>query len=541
MLGNQPIIILKEGTTREKGKNAQSNNIAAAVAIADTIKSTLGPKGMDKMLVDSSGDVIITNDGATILKEIEIEHPSARMIVEVAKTQDEECGDGTTTAVILAGELLKQSQNLLDQHIHPTVINAGYKLAAKKAIEALDSIAIPLKFDDTKTLEHIARTSMASKSARSAKDLLAHIAVSSVIAISEKQNDHIHVDLGNIKIEKKQGAGIEKTEMIKGIILDKQKPHHAMPSKVVDAKIALINTAFEIKKTEVDARIQIQDPSQLQAFLDEEEKMITYMVEKVGESGANVVFCEKSIDDIAQHFLVKKGILSIASVKETDMKKLAKATSAKIVANLDGLTSKDLGYAGTVEERFIGDEKMILATDCKNPKAVSILLRGSTEHVVDDIERAVHDALSVVKIAVEDQKIAAGGGATAAELALALRNYSMTVGGREQMAIESFANALEIIPRTLAENAGLDPINMILEMRTAHKKGNKYAGINVETGTVDDMVKLHIVEPLRVSRQQISSASEAARMILRIDDVISAKGSHSATSGGYGGDDEGFE
>lgn len=541
MLGNQPIIILKEGTTREKGKNAQSNNIAAAVAIADTIKSTLGPKGMDKMLVDSSGDVIITNDGATILKEIEIEHPSARMIVEVAKTQDEECGDGTTTAVILAGELLKQSQGLLDQHIHPTVINAGYKLAAKKAIETLDSIAIPLKFNDTKTLEHIARTSMASKSARSAKDHLAHIAVSSVSAISEKQNDHIYVDLENIKIEKKQGAGIEKTEMIKGIILDKQKPHHAMPSKVVDAKIALISAAFEIKKTEVDARIQIQDPSQLQAFLDEEEKMITYMVEKVGESGANVVFCEKSIDDIAQHFLVKKGILSIASVKETDMKKLAKATSAKIVANLDDLTSKDLGYAGTVEERSIGDEKMILVTDCKNPKAVSILLRGSTEHVVDDIERAVHDALSVVKIAVEDQKITAGGGATAAELALALRNYSMTVGGREQMAIESFANALEIIPRTLAENAGLDPINMLLEMRTAHKKGNKYAGVHVETGTVDDMVKLHIVEPLRVSRQQISSASEAARMILRIDDVISAKGSHSATSGGYGGGDEGFE
>ena len=536
MLGNQPIIVLREGTKREKGKNAQSNNIAAAIAIADTIKSTLGPKGMDKMLVDTTGDVIITNDGATILKEIEIEHPSAKMIVEVAKSQDAECGDGTTTAVILTGELLKQAQDLLDQHIHPTVINSGFKIASKKAIDTLDSISIPLSLTDVKLLEHIAKTSMASKSARSAKEHLAKIAVSAILTIHEKEKENIKVDLDNIQIQKKQGAGIEKTEMIKGTILDKKRSHPDMVTHVKDAKIALIDAAFEIKKTEVDARIQIQDPTQLQAFLDEEEKMILHLVQKVADSGADVVFCKKSIGDLAEHFLVKKGIFSIASISESDMKKLAKATGGKIVANIDDLSKKDLGFAGNVEERSIGDEKMIFVTDCKNPKAVSLLIRGSTEHVTDDIERAVHDALSVVKLAVEDQKITAGGGASAAEIALVLRNYSLTVGGREQMAIESFANALEIIPKTLAENAGLDPINMILELRSEHKKGNKYAGINVDKGVVDDMVKLHVVEPIRVSRQQIFSASEAARMILRIDDVISSKGSASSMPSGYGSD-----
>ncbi len=525
MLGNQPIIILKEGTKREKGKNAQSNNIAAAVAIADTVKSTLGPKGMDKMLVDSSGDIIITNDGATILKEIEVEHPAAKMIVEVAKTQDEECGDGTTTAVILTGELLRQAQSLLDQKIHPTVINIGYKLASKKAIETLEKIASTLKIDDTKTLEQIAITSMASKSARSSKEYLAHIVVEAVTSVLEKENQKIIVDLDNVQIQKKTGASIEQTEMIKGTILDKQRSHQGMPDRIKNAKIALINAAFEIKKTEVDAKIQIKDPTQLQMFLDEEERMITHMVDRVKKSGATVVFCEKAIDDIAEHFLAKNGIYAIASVKESDMQKLAKATGARIVANFEDFSASDLGFSGLVEERKIGDEKMTFVSECKNPRAVSILLRGGTDHVVDEVERAIHDALSVVKLAVEDQKITAGGGASAAELALCLREYSLTVGGREQMAIEAFASALEIIPKTLAENAGFDPIDVMLEMRSAHKKGMKYAGVNVETGKTDDMMKAHVVEPLRVSRQQILSASEAARMILRIDDVIASKGS----------------
>ncbi|MFH1013075.1 MAG: thermosome subunit beta [Thermoplasmatota archaeon] len=525
MLGNQPIIVLKEGTKREKGKNAQSNNIAAAVAIADTVKSTLGPKGMDKMLVDSSGDIIITNDGATILKEIEVEHPAAKMIVEVAKTQDEECGDGTTTAVILTGELLRQAQNLLDQKIHPTVINFGYKLASKKAVETLEKIASTLKIDDTKTLEQIAITSMASKSARSSKEYLAHIVVEAVTSVLEKENQKIIVDLDNVQIQKKTGASIEQTEMIKGTILDKQRSHQGMPERIKNAKIALINAAFEIKKTEVDAKIQIKDPTQLQMFLDEEERMITHMVDRVKKSGATVVFCEKAIDDIAEHFLAKNGIYAIASVKESDMQKLAKATGARIVANFEDFSASDLGFSGLVEERKIGDEKMTFISECKNPRAVSILLRGGTDHVVDEVERAVHDALSVVKLAVEDQKITAGGGASAAELALCLREYSLTVGGREQMAIEAFAIALEVIPKTLAENAGFDPIDVMLEMRSAHKKGMKYAGVNAETGKTDDMMKAHVVEPLRVSRQQILSASEAARMILRIDDVIASKGS----------------
>ncbi len=530
MIGNQPIIVLKEGTKREKGKNAQSSNIAAAVAIADTVKSTLGPKGMDKMLVDSSGDITITNDGATILKEIEVENPAAKMIVEVAKAQDEACGDGTTTAVILTGELLKQAQDLLNQKIHPTVINIGYKLASKKATDTLEKIAVPLKPDDTKTLEQIAITSMASKSAYSSKEYLAHIVVSAISTILEKDEQAIRVNLDNIQIEKKAGAGIEKTDMIKGTILDKQRSHQGMPSFVKNAKIALIKAAFEIKKTEVDAKIQIKDPTQLQSFLDGEENMITHMVDKISKSGATVVFCEKAISDIAEHFLAKNKIYAIASVKESDMEKLAKATGARIVANFNDFSSSDLGFAGLVEERKIEDNRMTFVSGCKNPRAVSFLLRGSTDHVVDEVERAIHDALSVVKLAVEDQKITAGGGASASELALVLRDYSLTVGGREQMAIEAFASALEVIPKTLAENAGFDSINIMLEMRSAHKKGNKYAGVNVETGKIDNMMKAHVVEPLRVSRQQIYSASEAARMILKIDDVIASK----ASTGGGG-------
>jgi len=535
MTGQQPIIVLKEGTKREKGKGAQSNNIMAAMAISDAVKSTLGPKGMDKMLVDSMGDVVVTNDGATILKEIDVEHPAAKMIVEVAKSQDEECGDGTTSAVILTGELLKYANDLLDQNIHPTVICGGYKLAATKAKEIITSMAIPIKSGDKKTLKDLAMTSMASKGASGEKEMLADVVVDAVSDVLEKIDNKTYVDLDNIQIQKKQGGGIANTKIIKGIILDKERVHEGMPKKMTNAKIALVNAALEVKKTEVDARISIQDPTQLQAFLDEEESMLRKMVEKIQKSGANVLICQKGIDDVAQHFLAKYGIFSVRRAKKSDMEKLSKATGAKIVANLDGLTSKDLGNAGHVEERKIGDDKMTFITDCKNPKAVSILIRGTTEHVVDELERALHDALSVVKVALEDGKMTAGGGAAATEIAMSLRDYAPTVGGREQMAIEAFANAIEIVPKTLSENAGLDPIDMMLEVRNHHKKGDKNAGIDVLRAKVGDMLKNCVVEPLRVSLQEIEASSEAATMILRIDDVIASKGGGAMPPGGPGG------
>jgi len=524
MTGQQPIIVLKEGTKREKGKGAQSNNIMAALAISDAVKSTLGPKGMDKMLVDSMGDVVVTNDGATILKEIDVEHPAAKMIVEVAKSQDEECGDGTTSAVVLTGELLKQAGELLEQNIHPTVVCGGYKLAADKAKEILNKMAMPIKSNDKKTLTDIAKTSMASKGASGEKEKLAEVVVDAVLNVQEKIDNNVFVDLDNIQIQKKQGGGISNTEIIEGIILDKERVHEGMPKYVKNAKIALVNAALEVKKTEVDARIQIQDPTQLQAFLDEEEGMLKKMVEKIKKSGANVLVCQKGIDDIAQHYLAKDGIFSVRRAKKSDLEKLSKATGGKIVANLDGLTSKDLGYAGYIEEKKIGDDKMTFITNCKNPKAVSILIRGTTEHVIDELERALHDALSVVKVALEDGKMTAGGGAAATEIAMGLRDYAPTVGGREQMAIEAYANAIEIVPKTLSENAGLDPIDMMLEIRSEHKKGNKHAGINVLVGKVDDMFKNKVLEPLRISYQEIEASTEAANMILRIDDVIASKG-----------------
>ena len=535
MTGQQPIIILKEGTKREKGRSAQFNNIMAARAISDAVKSTLGPKGMDKMLVDSMGDVVVTNDGATILKEIDVEHPAAKMIVEVAKAQDEECGDGTTTAVVLTGELLKAAGELLEQNIHPTVICGGYKLAAEKAVEILNKMAIPIKPGDKKTLRNIAMTSMASKGASSAKELLADIVVDAVTSVAEKIDGRTYVDMDNIQIQKKQGGAITDTKIIKGIILDKERVHEGMPKTVKNAKIALVNAAFEVKKTEVDARIQINDPSQLQAFLDEEESMLRKMVDRVKKSGANVLICQKGIDDIAQHFLAKAGVYAVRRAKKSDMEKLAKATGARIVANLDDLTAKDLGAAGSVEEKKIGDDKMTFITDCKNPKAVSILIRGSTEHVVDELERGLHDALFVVKVALEDGKMTPGGGAAATAVAMALREYAPTVGGREQMAIEAFANAVEVVPKTLSENAGLDPIDMMLEVRRAHKQGNKFAGIDVLNGKVSDMFKNNVIEPLRVSVQEIQASSEAATMILRIDDIIAAKGMETKPPGGPGG------
>jgi len=538
MTGQQPVIVLKEGTSREKGKGARSNNIMAAIAISDAVKSTLGPKGMDKMLVDSMGDVVVTNDGATLLKEIDVEHPAAKMIVEVAKAQDEECGDGTTSAVVFTGELLKSAGEMIDQNIHPTVISSGYKIAADKAVDTLNKMAIPIKSGDKKTLRDIAMTAMASKGASGSKELLADVVVDAVTSIVEKIDDKTYVDLDNIQIQKQQGGSIEETEIVKGIILDKERVHEGMPKIVKNAKIALVNAAFEVKKTEVDARIQINDPTQLQAFLDEEESMMKKMVDKVKNSGANTIICQKGIDDLAQHFLAKEGIYAVRRAKDSDMEKLAKATDAKIVANLDDLSAEDLGNAGNVEERKYGDDKLTFIMDCKNPKAVSILIRGGTEHVVDELERGLHDSLSVVKVALEDGKMTAGGGAAATAIAMALREYAPSVGGREQMAIEAYANAIEVVPKTLSQNAGLDPIDMMLEIRRAHKQGNKYAGINVFTGKVDDMLKNNVIEPLRVGLQEIQASTEAANLILRIDDVIAAKSSGGLTStppGGVGG------
>jgi len=542
MIGQTPVFILKEGTKREKGKGAQFNNIAAARAIADAVRSTLGPRGMDKMLVDSMGDVVITNDGVTILKEMDVEHPAAKMLVEVAKTQDEECGDGTTTAVILAGELLKKAESMIEQNVHPTVISGGYRNAAAKARELLEESAIKVSLNDTETLLDIARTSMISKSVSASRDRLADVAVKAVTAVAEKKEDGTwYVDDDNIQIVKKQGGSMDDTEMISGIIVDKEAVHPAMPKHVDGAKIALVDSALEVKKTEIDAKIEITDPSQLHAFLAEEENMLKKMVQIVKDSGANVLFCQKGIDDLAQHYLAKQGIYAVRRVKKSDMEKLAKATGANLVTKLDDLKADDLGVAKHVEEKKIADDRMTFVTGCKNPKAVSILIRGGTEHVVDEIERSLTDATSVVAVAIEDGKLVTGGGSAATELAMRLRDYAASVGGREQIAIDAFASALEVIPTALSENAGLDPIDVMIELRRAHKSGKKTAGINVFTGKVTDMRKERVLEPIRVGRQAISSATDAAVMILRIDDVIASRGGGAGGKGPKGPDmgDEG--
>jgi len=533
-MGNTPILILKEGTKRDIGKDAQYNNIMAARAIADSVRSTLGPRGMDKMLVDSMGDVVITNDGVTILKEIDVEHPAAKMLVEVAKTQDEECGDGTTTAVVLAGELLKKAIDLIDANIHPTIISGGYRLAAAKAMEILDSIAMPVGIKDRSTLRNIAMTAMMSKAVSGSRGHMADLSVEAVTTVAEKVDDKIVVDQDNIQVVKKQGGSMDDTEMIRGIIVDKEPVHPAMPKKVENAKIALVDAALEIKKTEIDAKIEIRDPSQLQAFLNEEENMLRGMVDKVKKSGANVLFCQKGIDDLAQHFLQKEGIYAVRRVKKSDMEKLAKATGANIVSKLTELEKADLGQAALVELRRYQDDEMTFVTGCKNPKAVSVLIRGGTEHVVDEIERSLDDAMSVVAVAIEDGKMITGGGSTAVELALKLREYSATIGGREQIAIDAFASAMEVVPTALAENAGHDPIDILIDLRKAHKSGKVNAGVNVFTGKVIDMLKENVLEPFRVGKQAINSATDAAVMILRIDDVIASKGGRPGP-GGPGG------
>ncbi|MEM1671311.1 MAG: thermosome subunit beta [Archaeoglobaceae archaeon] len=524
VLQGTPVLILKEGTQRTVGRDAQRMNITAARIIAEAVRSTLGPKGMDKMLVDSLGDITITNDGVTILKEMDVEHPAAKMVIEVAKTQDNEVGDGTTTAVVIAGELLKKAEELLDQEIHPAVISNGYRLAANKALEILNDIAISVSKDDDKMLKKVASTAMTGKGAEVALDRLSEIAVNAVKMIVEEVNGKYKADTENIKIEKRQGGSIEDTVLIKGIVLDKEVVHPGMPKTVRNAKILLLDSALEVKETEIDAKIRITDPEKLQRFIEQEEKMLKDMVDKIAKAGANVVFCQKGIDDLAQYYLAKAGILAVRRVKKSDIEKLAKATGAKILTDLREISPADLGEAELVEERKVGDEKMVFIEGCKNPKAVTILVRGGTEHVVDEIARGIEDAIRVVACAIEDGKVVAGAGAPEMELSLRLKQWAPSIGGREQLAIEAFATALEVIPRTLAENAGIDPIDVIVNLKSAHEKGQKYAGVDVDTGKVVDMKERGVIEPLRVKTQAIQSATEVAVMILRVDDVIAAKG-----------------
>jgi archaeal chaperonin len=520
-MAGQPIFILKEGSKRTRGRDAQSNNIMAAKAVAEAVRTTLGPKGMDKMLVDSMGDVVITNDGATILKEMDIEHPAAKMIVEVAKTQDEQVGDGTTSAAVVAGELLKKAEDLIEMEIHPTIIASGYRLAAEKAVEVLNSLAMTVEMSNRELLVSIAETAMTGKGAESSKKLLSNIAVDAVTSVADT-NGKNSVDRENINVIKKVGGKVEDSELISGMIIDKERIHTNMPQKVKDAKIILLNTAIELKDTEVDAEISITSPDQLQSFLDQEEQMLKRIVQKVIGSGANVVFCQKGIEDLAQHYLAKAGIFAVRRVKKSDMEKLARATGGKLITNLDEVTPEDLGYAGLVEEKKVGGDSMTFVTGCHNPKAVTILLRGGTEHVVDSVTSALEDALRVVAVSIEDGKLVAGGGSPEVEVALRLQEYAATLEGREQLAVKAYAEALEVIPRTLAENAGLDPIDMLMELRSQHEKGMKTAGLNVFEGKVVDMWEEFVVEPLRVKTQVINAATESAVMILRIDDIIAS-------------------
>ncbi|MFO7711340.1 MAG: thermosome subunit beta [Candidatus Woesearchaeota archaeon] len=525
MSNQQPIFILPEGTQRTQGKNAQKTNIEAAKMVAETVRTTLGPKGMDKMLVDNIGDITITNDGVTILNEMSIEQPSAKMIVEVAKTQESEIGDGTTTAVVIAGELLKNAEKLLDSNVHPTIIAKGYRMATEKAMKILKEISEPVKKDDSEVLKKIATTAMTGKGAESSKERLADIAVKAVQSVIEKTGESIYYSKNDINIVPKVGGSIEESGLIEGIVLDKERVHSGMPRQVKDAKLALVDSSIEVRGPETDTRIQINDPSQLEAFVNQEEKMIKDMVERIVQSGANIVLCQKGIDDIAQHFLAKKGIFAIRRVKRSDMTSLAKATGAKIVTNLNELSGEDLGKAGMVEEVKVGEDDMVFIKECKNPRSVTILIKGATNHVVDEIKRAMEDAIGDVAATLTTGFYVAGAGAPEIEIARNLRKYSDSLSGREQLAVEAFADALEIIPKTLAENAGIDPIDIITELKAAHDKGMKWGGINVFTGKVEDSYKLGVIEPMKVKKQAISSASEVAEMILRIDDVIASSDS----------------
>ena len=533
--GTMPVVLLKEGTSETKGSEAQKNNIQAAKIIAEIVRTSLGPRGMDKMLVDSLGDVTITNDGATILKEIDVQHPAAKMLVEIAKTTDNEVGDGTTSAVILAGSLLEHAESLLNQDVHPTIIVDGYRKAAKKAKQFLQDIADKTSGNDRAILLKIAKTSMQTKLVRKDSSEIAELVVKAVLAVAQKDGENFIVDDDDIKVEKKAGGSIIDSNIVQGIVLDKEVVHGGMPKNIVDAKIALINTALEISKTETDAKISIENPQQLKSFLDEENRMLKAMVDKVIGSGANVVLCQKGVDDMAQHYLAKAGVLVVRRIKESDLTKLAKATGARIVTNLDDLFEKDLGSAALVEERKIEEDRWVFIEGCKHPKSVTLLLRGGSQRVVDEVERSVHDAIMVVKDVMETPLIVAGGGAPETYAAAKVRSWSKSLEGREQLAAEKFADALESIPLALAENAGMDPIDTLTSLRSRQLKGEKWTGIDVMKTRIANMKSSDIIEPLAVKFQIVSAASEAACMILRIDDVIATAKSSAPPSGGEGG------
>jgi thermosome len=519
-----PIRVIKEGSDRSRGREAQHNNIMAAKVVAESVRSALGPKGMDKMLVDSFGDVTITSDGRTILDEMDVQHPAAKMLVEVAKTQDKEAGDGTTSAVIIAGELLSRAEELIDKNIHPTVIIDGYRKAADKALETLEKIAIPIDLKSSEYLKKAASTSMGSKIVAEYKDYLADLAVKAMLAVAEKQADNtFRADVDDVKVEKKTGESLKDTILISGIVLDKEIVHSGMPKRMEKAKIALLDASLENEKPEMDTKISIESPDQIEAFLKEEETMLRNIVDKVLASGANVVVCQKGIDDMAQHFMARKGVIAIRRAKKSDMEKLARATGAKIISNIDALTASDLGYAALVEERRTGDDKMTYIEGCKNPKSVTLLIRGGTQRMTAEAERSIHDGLCVVKDLIEDPRIVAGGSAPEMEMANVIKKYAQTVQGREQLAITIFAESLEAIATTLAENAGVDQVDILSELRTRHQKGETWAGIDVLAGKVEDMTKINVYEPLAVKKQIIKSANEAASMILKIDDVIASQ------------------
>ena len=536
--GNLPVVLLKEGSTENKGREAQKNNIAAAKIIAEIVHSSLGPRGMDKMLVDSLGDVTITNDGATILKEIDVQHPAAKMLVEISKTTDSEVGDGTTSAVILAGALLENAESLINQDVHPTVIVDGYRKAQKKSLQFLKDIAEEVTANDKSILMKIAKTSMQTKLVKKESEHLAELIVKAVVSVAEKDTGVFVVDQDDVKVEKKAGGSMKDSLLVEGIVLDKEVVHGGMPKKITTAKIALINTALEIDKTEFDAKINISNPQQMKTFLDEENRMLKNMVDKVIGSGSNVLLCQKGIDDMAQHYLARAGILAVRRVKESDMTKLAKATGARIVTNLDDLFEKDLGAANLVEERKIEEDRWVFVEECKNPKSVTLLLRGGSQRVVDEVERSVHDALMVVKDVMENPSIVAGGGAPETFAATRLRNWAKSLEGREQLAVEKFADSLEAIPLTLSENAGMDPIDTLTNLRSKQLKGEKWTGVDVMKAKVGNMKSSEIIEPLAVKNQIVSAATEAACMILRIDDVIAiakSAGPPGGEAGGMGG------
>jgi len=522
-LTGQPILILKEGAARSRGREAQRSNIQAARIIAEVVKSTLGPRGMDKMLVDSLGDVTITNDGATILDEIDVQNPAAKMMVEVAKTQDDEVGDGTTTAVVLAGELLSGAEELVDDNIHVTTIVSGYKKAADEAMKILDEVAQTTSLDDMENLKKVAMTALHSKNVGGARDHLADIAVEAIKQVMEQRGDKLVADVDNVQLVKKIGKSVLDTQLIKGVVLDKEVVHPGMSKSIKNPKIALLNCPLEVEKTEFSAEIRISDPEQMKAFLDEETNILKEMVDKVKSAGANVLLCQKGIDDVAQHFLAKEGIMAVRRIKESDMEKLARATGGKIVTNLEGLMQKELGNAGQAEERRMGEDKMVFIENCKNPRSVSILIRAGLERSVDEAERALNDALHVTADIVSKNKIVAGGGATEVELAKRLREYAVKLGGREQLAVERFAEAMESIPKYLAENAGLDPVDIMVTLKAAHAEQKGFTiGVDVYSGKTRDMLAAGVIEPVRVKEQGIKSAMEAASMILRVDDVIAA-------------------